>query len=281
MKMPSHCSVFVLGSKFCHLWCVLKYCVLFSPELSANFLFSFFTIKILFIYIFISLFLAVLGLCCCVQAFSHWGEWGLLSRCGMWASPCGGFSCCKAKNSSGVGSIVVAHRLSCPVARGIFPGWTIKLVFPALAGEFLPLDHQGNPSLLLLWKSFLFSENNYWGCLSTLNLMCHILLEGFLGGAQFSSVTQSCPTLCNPLNHSTPGLPVHHPLLEFTQTHVPWVGDAIQAAHPLLSPSTPAFNLSQHQGLFQWVSSSHQVAKVLDFQLQHQSFQWTFRTDIL
>ena len=118
MKMPSHCSVFVLGSKFCHLWCVLKYCVLFSPELSANFLFSFFTIKILFIYIFISLFLAVLGLCCCVQAFSHWGEWGLLSGCGMWSSPCGGFSCCKAENSRGVGSIVVAHQLSCPVARG-------------------------------------------------------------------------------------------------------------------------------------------------------------------
>ena len=88
---------------------------------------------------------------------------------------------------------------------------------------------------------------------------------------QFSSVAQSCPTLCDPMNCSTPGLPVHHQLLEFTQTHVHWVGDAIQPSHPLSSPS-PALNLSQHQGLFKWVSSSHQVAKVLEFQLQHQSF---------
>ena len=98
---------------------------------------------------------------------------------------------------------------------------------------------------------------------------------------QFSSVAQSCPTLCNPMDCSTPGLPVHHQLLEFTQTHVYWVGDAIQPSHPLSSPSPPPFNLSQHQGLFQWVSSSHQVAKVLEFQLQHQSFQWIFRTDFL
>ena len=77
---------------------------------------------------------------------------------------------------------------------------------------------------------------------------------------------------------STPGLLVHHQLLEFTQTHVHWVGDAIQPSHPLSSPSPPALNLSQHQGLFKWVSSSHQVAEVLEFQLQHQLFQWTFRT---
>ena len=74
-----------------------------------------------------------------------------------------------------------------------------------------------------------------------------------------------------------PGLPVHHQLLELTQTHVYWVGDAIQPSHPLSSPSPPTFNLSQHQGLFQWVSSLHEVAKVLEFQLQHQSFQWIFR----
>ena len=89
---------------------------------------------------------------------------------------------------------------------------------------------------------------------------------------QFSSVAQSCPTLCYPLDCSTPGLPVHHQLPEFTQTHVHWVGDAIQPSHPLSSPSPPALNLSQHQGLFRWVSSLHQVAKVLEFQLQHQSF---------
>ena len=79
---------------------------------------------------------------------------------------------------------------------------------------------------------------------------------------QFSSVAQLCLTLCNPMNCSTPGLPVHHQLPEFTQTHVRWVGDAIQPSHPLLSPSPSTFNLSQHQGLFKWVSSSDQVAKL-------------------
>ena len=98
---------------------------------------------------------------------------------------------------------------------------------------------------------------------------------------QFSSVAQLCPTLCDPMDCSTPGLPVHHQLLEFTKTHVHWDSDAIQPSHPLLFPSPPAFNLSQHQGLFQWVSSLHQVAKVLEFQLQHQFFQWIFRDDFL
>ena len=98
---------------------------------------------------------------------------------------------------------------------------------------------------------------------------------------QFSSVAQSCSTLWDPMNRSTPGLPVHHQLSESTQTHVHRVGDAIQPSHLLLSPSLPALNLSQHQGLFKWVNSSHQVAKVLEFQLQHQSFQWTPRTDLL
>ena len=87
--------------------------------------------------------------------------------------------------------------------------------------------------------------------------------------------------LCDPVDCSTPGLPVHHQLPELTQTHVHWVNDAIQSSHPLSSPSPPAFNLSQHQGLFQWVSSSRQVAKVLELQLQHQFFQWIFRTDFL
>ena len=90
---------------------------------------------------------------------------------------------------------------------------------------------------------------------------------------QFSSVPQLCPIPWDPMDHSTPGLPVHHQIPESTQTHIHWVGDAIQSSHPLLSPSPPAFNLSQHQGLFKWVSSSHQVAKVLEFQLQHQPFQ--------
>ena len=98
---------------------------------------------------------------------------------------------------------------------------------------------------------------------------------------QFTSVAQSCSTLCNLMNCSTPGLPVHHQHPGFTQTHVHWVGDAMQPSHPLSSPPTPSFNLSQHHGLFQWVISSHQVAKVLEFQLQHQSLQWTPRTDLL
>jgi len=92
----------------------------------------------------------------------------------------------------------------------------------------------------------------------------------------YSSVAQSCLTPCDPMDCSMPGLPVHHQLQEFIQTHVHWVGDAIQPSHPLSSPSPPAFNFSQHQGLFQWVSSLYQVAKVLQFQLQHQSFQWIF-----
>ena len=108
-----------------------------------------------------------------------------------------------------------------------------------------------------------------------------LTLQHNLTQNRFSSVAQSYLTLCDLMDCTTPGLPVHHQLLESTQTHVHWVGDAIQPSHPLSSPSPPAFNLSQHQGLFQWVSSLHQVAKVLEFQLQHQSFQWIFRTDLL
>ena len=88
----------------------------------------------------------------------------------------------------------------------------------------------------------------YGAIISSMNMM--------ITGIQFSSVTQSCPTLCDPMNRSTPGLPVHYQLLEFTQTHVHWVGDAIQPSHSLLSPSPPAPNPSQHQSLFQWVNSS-------------------------
>ena len=94
---------------------------------------------------------------------------------------------------------------------------------------------------------------------------------------QFKSVTQLCPTLVDPMDCSTPAFPVYHQLPEFTQTHVHLVRDAIQPSYPLSSLSLPTFNLSQHQGLFKWVSSSHQVAKVLVFQLKHQSFQWIFR----
>ena len=98
--------------------------------------------------------------------------------------------------------------------------------------------------------------------------------------AQFSSV-QSLSRVWLFATPCTPDLPIHHQLLESTQTHVHWVSNAIQPSHPLSSPSPPALNLSQQQDLFKWVSSSHQVAKVLEFQLQHQSFQWTPRTNLL
>ena len=102
-----------------------------------------------------------------------------------------------------------------------------------------------------------------------------------ISSVEFSSVAQSCPTLCDSMNRSTPGLPVHHQLPEFTQTHVHWVSDAIQPSHPLLSPSPPAPNPSQHQSLFQWINSLHEVAKVLEFQLQHHFFQRNPRADLL
>ena len=144
------------------------------------------------------------------------------------------------------------------------------------------------PHLFILFLGF--SRQECWSVLPFSSPVDHIFFELsfmtppsqlILHASKFSSVAQSCQNLCNPMNCSTAGLPVHHQLLEFTQTHVHWVGDAIQPSHPLLVPSPPAPNPSQHQGLFQWVSSSHQVAKVLEFQLQHQSFQWTPRTDLL
>ena len=124
-------------------------------------------------------------------------------------------------------------------------------------------------------NSFWWTPCEYWSILHYLhlNLFRSSLLSGsFHQGSsshfllQFSSVAQSCPTLCDPMNRSTPGLPVHHQFLEFTQTHVHQVSDAIQPSHLLSSPSPPAPNPSQHQTLFQWVKSSHEVAKVLEFQ---------------
>ena len=157
-------------------------------------------------------------------------------------------------------------RLLCPWnfpgknTPGDLPNPGIKPASPALTGRFFTTVPPGMPqqtgNVIQIWT---WAEHS----------------------VQFSSVAQSCPALCNPMNRSTPGLPVHHQLPEFTQTHVHWVGDAIQPSHPLLSPSPPTFNLSQHQGLFKQVNSSHQMAKVLEVQLQHQSFQWTPRTDLL
>ena len=120
---------------------------------------------------------------------------------------------------------------------------------------------------------FLIFYIYFWYCIQWLSIMCSVSSVQSLSRVQlFVKDSVDC---------STPGLPVLHQLLELGQTHIQRVGDAIQPSHPLSSPSPPALSLSQHQGLFQWVSSSHLVAKVLEFQLQHQSFQWIFRTDFL
>ena len=123
-------------------------------------------------------------------------------------------------------------------------------------------EHPGPISFRMDWLDLLAVQ----GTLKSL-LQHHSSKASILDSVQFTSVTQSCLTLCNPINCSMPGVPVHHQLLEFTQTQVQRVSDAIQPSHPLSSPSPPAPNLSQHQSLFQWVNSSHEVAKVLEFQL--------------
>ena len=116
----------------------------------------------------------------------------------------------------------------------------------------------------------------WWG-IEIINMQCltgvsHTRRQLKVDLTVISSVAQSCSTLCDPISYSMPGLPVHHQLLELAQTHVHWVGDAIQPPHPPSPPSPPALNLSQHQSLFQWVNSSLQVARVLEFHLQHQPF---------
>ena len=149
------------------------------------------------------------------------------------------------------GSVVAAHKLSCPEASGISVPWPgIKPMSPALLGRFLTTGPPGK------------SLSHYFKSLS----MQH---------CSFCSVFQLCPTLCDSTGCSMPGFPVLHYLPEFAQTHVHWIGDVTQSSHLLLSPSPPAFNISQHQGLFQWIGFSSQVVKVLELQLQiniHSSF---------
>ena len=138
----------------------------------------------------------------------------------------------------------------------------------------------GTHSILMsLNKNFkILNRREFWGkCSSNGNIYFGSWKLLHKNRATRSSVAQSCLTLCDPMDCSTPAFPVQHQLLELTQTHVYRVAEPIQPYHPLSSPSPLAFNLSQHQGLFQWISSSHQMTKVLEFQLQHQSFQWIFR----
>ena len=140
------------------------------------------------------------------------------------------------------GSIVVAHRLSCFAACGIFLDQGSNLCLLHWQADSLPLSHQGSLHCqFLIDLSFgLFYLSSKWFCISW-------ILDP---SVQFSSVAQSCLTLCNPMDYSTPGFPVHHQLPELVQTHVHRVGDAIQPSHPLSSLSPPAFNLPRHQGLF-------------------------------
>ena len=130
------------------------------------------------------------------------------------------------------------------------------------------------------WCSFCLSEarnpDSLQGSLLNLKTLSSLGKTAFL---HYCSITHLCLTLCDLMDWSSPGFSVLHCLPELAQTHAHWAGDAIQPSHPLSSPSSPALNLSQHQGLFQWVGSLHQVAKVLEF--QHQSFQWIFRVDFL
>ena len=158
-----------------------------------------------------------------MRAFSSCGEQGLLSSCSAQASHHCGFSCCRAWGlGHGLSSRGTRAKLLCSMWDLRRTGMEPKS--PALAGRFLTTGPPG--------KS------------------CTIAFEYTMASVQFSSVAQSCPTLCDPMNRSTPGLPVHHQLPEFTQTHVHRVGDAIQPSH-LSSPSSPSPDPSQHQGLFQ------------------------------
>ena len=169
-------------------------------------------------------------------------------------------------------------------AHQVSLSFTISLSLLRLVsiGSAMPSNHLILLRLLLLLPS-IFCSIRIFSNQSALHIRWpkYWSFSFSISSVQFSSVTQSCPILCDPMNHSMPGLPVYHQLLEFTPTHVHRVGDAIQPSHPLLSPSPPAPNLSQHQGLFKWVSSLHQLAKAPEFQLQHQSFQWILRTDLL
>ena len=145
-----------------------------------------------------------------------------------------------------------------PKACGILVPW-LGIEPPAWKVKFYHWTFREVPGEIVLFPS--------WNFILLIHSIDFIINISWETSVQFSSVIQSWPTLCNPMNRSRPGIPVHHQLPESTQTHDHWVSDAIQPPHPRLSPSPPAPNPSQHQSLFQWVSSSHEVAKVLELQL--------------
>ena len=168
--------------------------------------------------------------------------------------------------------------------QGLFLTQGSNLCLPHCLQTLYHLSHQGSPQTLGssgIWtqRQHKFRICSSWALATTTDTLCLLpgllslgpslfcVLNSLLSEMIIISVAQLCPTLCDPMNLSTPGLPVHHQLPGFTQTHTHRVSDAIQPSHPLLSPSPPAPNPSQHQSLFQWANSSHEVAKVLEFQL--------------
>ena len=158
------------------------------------------------------------------------------------------------------------HSKICHLTRFFFPLFRIPYSH-VLGGHILHIFHT---SEMILYRKILYicqqSRKYIW---FHVLFYCHLAM--CFSSVQFSSVAQSCQTFCDPMNRSMSGLPVHPQLPEFTQIHVHWVGDAIQSSHPLSSLSPSSLNLSQHEGLFKWVNSLHQVVKVLEFQLQHSS----------
>ena len=136
---------------------------------------------------------------------------------------------------------------------------------------------------ILKWVAIPFSKGSTQGpnlgLLLCKQILYHIRVGPKSDDCCCCSVTKFCPALCAPMDYSTPGFPVPQYLLDFAQVHVRWISDASQPSHPRWSPSPPVFSLSQHQDLFQWVGSLHQVSKLLELQFWHQSFQWIFRID--
>ena len=187
-----------------------------------------------------------------------------------------------AKYNQGRASLVAQTLKNLPQCERLgFIPWVWKIPWRR-ASQHTPVFLPGESSRTIAhWASLSMGSQRVRTDWANTHSHTHIIKEILYRIYQFSSVAQSCPTLCNSMNCSTPGLPVRYHLPEPTQTHVHGVGDAIQPSHSLSSPSPPALNLSQNQGLLKWVSSLHQVAKVLEFQLQHQSFQWTPWNDLL
>ena len=169
-------------------------------------------------------------------------------------------------------------------SHGVGHEWSDLAAAAAAGNSLIAVETQIQPEASDLLYFQLFSICNLIYYFYLIKILLNISLYHALPRAektiQFNLVAQSCPTLCDPMDCNTSGLPAHHQLPEFTQTCVHWVSDAIQPSHPLWSPP-PTFNLSQHQCLFKWVSPLHQVPKISEFQFQHRSFQWTLRTDLL